>query len=239
LAAPDTSWKVLEHGPVVALADNLWWVSGSLPNMTLRRTMTAVRLGGGELLLYSAIAMEEGAMRQLEAWGRPRWLVVPNHGHRLDAPRYKARYPELRVVAPPGSRSGVEEQVHVDATTADVQLGDDTCWFEPLHGVGDTEAAMFVRSADGVTLVLNDVMFNMDKKQDWLGWLFTTVLGSAPGPRVSRLARLVFVEDRRALRADFERFAELPELVRVIVAHEKVASGPDARAALRQAATYL
>jgi hypothetical protein len=38
---------------------------------------------------------------------------------------------------------------------------------------------------------------------------------------------------------DLERYAALPDLVRVIVAHEKVARGADASAALRQAATYL
>lgn len=62
-----------EHGPIVHLAENLWWVSGSLPNMTLRRTMTVVRLGGGELLLYSPIAMRDEAMRELETLGAPTW----------------------------------------------------------------------------------------------------------------------------------------------------------------------
>ena len=80
--------------------------------------------------------------------------------------------------------------------------------------------------------MLNDVMFNMDRKRDPLGFLFTTLLGSAPGPRVSRLAKLLFIKDKQATRADFERFAELPGLTRVIVAHEKVASGGYAKAAL-------
>jgi hypothetical protein len=82
-------------------------------------------------------------------------------------------------------------------------------------------------------------MFNMDRKRDPLGWFFTTVLGSAPGPRVSRLAKLALIKDPPALRSDLLRFAELPALERVIVAHEKVASGADAAAALRTAATYL
>jgi hypothetical protein len=98
---------------------------------------------------------------------------------------------------------------------------------------------MLVRSSDGTSVVLNDVMFNMDRKKDPLGFFFTTLLGSAPGPRVSRLARLVFVKDKAALRSEFERLAAIADLVRVIVAHEKVASGPDARAALLKAATYL
>ena len=82
-------------------------------------------------------------------------------------------------------------------------------------------------------------MFNMDRKRDPLGFLFTTAFGSAPGPRVSRLAKLVFIKDKRALRADFERYAALPNLTRLFVAHEKVASGADARQALLRAATYL
>ena len=110
---------------------------------------------------------------------------------------------------------------------------------ETLHGVGESEGALIVQSSDGASVVLNDCMFNMDRKRDPLGFLFTTLLGSAPGPRVSRLAKMVFIKDKQALRADFERYAELPDLVRVIVAHEKVASGADARAALLQAATYL
>ena len=53
------------------------------------------------------------------------------------------------------------------------------------------EGVLSVKSADGVTLVFNDAVFNMDRKRDPLGFLFTTVFGSAPGPRVSRLARLL------------------------------------------------
>lgn len=98
---------------------------------------------------------------------------------------------------------------------------------------------MIVRSTDGITIVLNDAVFNMDKKRDPLGFLFTTLLGSAPGPRVSRLVKLLLVKNKRALRAHLERFAEQPDLVRLVVAHEKVANGPDAASALRKAATYL
>src|SRR5207244_350242 len=108
-----------------------------------------------------------------------------------------------------------------------------------LHGVAESEGALIVQSSDGASVILNDCMFNMDRKRDPLGFLFTTAFGSAPGPRVSRLAKLVFIKDKRALRADFERYAALPNLTRLFVAHEKVASGADARQALLRAATYL
>jgi hypothetical protein len=87
--------------------------------------------------------------------------------------------------------------------------------------------------------VLNDVVMNMDKKKDLLGYFFTTLFGSAPGPRVSRLVRLVYVKDQPALRNHLERLAGLPQLTRLIVAHENVAHGADAAKALREAASYL
>jgi len=88
-------------------------------------------------------------------------------------------------------------------------------------------------------VVLNDAVMNMDRKRDLLGFLFTTVLGSAPGPRISRLVRLLWVKDQAALRAHLERLADVPNLTRLIVAHEKVAFGSDARSVLRKAATFL
>lgn len=236
--APDSTWKVLAHEPPLKLADNLLWVSGAIPGMSLKRTMVVVRLNDGQLVIHNGIALDDRGMAELERFGTPAFLIVPNGGHRLDAPAYKQRYPALRVFAPQGAREKVQQVVPVDGSYADFPH-DDVVQFETLHGVAESEGAMLVKSSDGTSVVLNDCMFNMDRKRDPLGFLFTTVFGSAPGPRVSRLAKLIYVKDKKALRADFERYAALPDLVRVIVAHEKVASGADARASLLAAATYL
>ncbi len=235
---PSPTWNVLPHGPLEQLSENLWRVEGALPNMSLKRVMTVVRRDDGSLVIHNAIAMEEALQRQLEALGPLTTLIVPSGIHRLDAPAYKQRYPSLRVFAPSGGRGKVEEKVPVEGAYEDFPHGEDVR-LEMLHGIKDQEGAMLVRSKDGTTLVLNDAVFNMDRKRDVLGFLFTTVMGSAPGPRVSRLAKLLLVKEPRALRADLERYAALPGLVRLIVSHEKVASGSDAAQALRQAATYL
>jgi hypothetical protein len=231
-------WKVLAHGPLLTLADNLLWVQGAIPGMSLKRSMVVVRLGDGRLVIHNGIALEAEKMAELERFGTPAFLIVPNGGHRLDAPAYKQRYPALRVLTPAGSRKRVEQVIQVDGAYEDFPHSD-VLRLETLNGVGKAEGALVVQSSDGTSLVLNDCMFNMDRKKDPLGFFFTTLMGSAPGPRVSRLAKMVFIKDKHALRADFERYAELPNLVRVIVAHEKVASGPDARASLLKAATYL
>ena len=219
-------WKVLAHGPIERLAENLWWVQGALPGMSLKRTMAVARMHDGRLVIHNGIAMQEPAMREVEAFGTPAFLIVPNGAHRLDAPAYKRRYPNLTVLAPKGARAKVAEKVQVDGTYEDLPQ-DDSVRLEMLHGVGDSEGAMLIRSPDGTTVVLNDAVFN------------TTLLGSAPGPRISRLAKLVFIKDKAALRGDLERYAAIPDLVRLVVAHEKVAQGLDARAALQKAITYL
>lgn len=231
-------WQVLRHGPIEPLSDNLWRVQGALPGMTLERVMTIVRRSDGSLLLHSPIALAEPQLAELDALGPVAVLVVPNAGHRLDAPAYKQRYPRSLVFCPPGGKERIEQVVAVDGTYRDY-ADDGVVRFEVLDGVGEAEGALIVRSSDGVTVVLNDVVMNMNKKKDLLGYLFTTVLGSAPGPRVSRLVRLLFVKDQPALRAHLERLASLPDLARLVVSHENVERGPAAARALRQAATYL
>ncbi|MEO8796699.1 MAG: hypothetical protein ABI551_02340, partial [Polyangiaceae bacterium] len=236
MADPST-WTVLPHGPIRQLAENLWHVSGNLSFGTLKRAMTVAKRADGKLVVHSAIAMNEAEMKSLEALGELSYLVVPNAIHRLDAAKYKARYPHLKVYAPRGSRKKVEEVVAVDGTYEDFPA-DDAVALDRIRGVGGAEGVMRAHSNDGVSLVFCDAVFNMDKKEDLFGWLFTTLLGSAPGPRVSRLAKLALVKDKKLLRAELERLAETPDLERVIVSHEKIASGPDAKRTLLQAATF-
>lgn len=239
MAADASAWSVLDHGPIVRLTERLWWVQGALPGMSLKRVMSVARLQSGGLAIHGAIALREPERAQLEAWGKPELLIVPSGIHRLDAPRYKQRYPELRVLAPSGSRDKVAEVVPVDGTYQDF-IPDGVLELRNLPGVGEREGLMLVRSDDGLSLVFNDVVMNMDSKRDLLGYLFTTLLGSAPGPRVSRLSKLLLVKDRAALRAELLRLAALPDLARLIVAHEKVTTGrAEARAALERAASYL
>jgi len=234
------TWLVREHGPIEKLSENLWRVEGSLPGMSLRRNMVVARKINGELVIHSAIALKSEAQAQIEAWGTPSYLLIPNRGHTLDAAAYKTRYPALKIFTPRGGLETVAHKIlaRVDGGYEDFP-SDHEVRLETLHGVADGEGAMFVRSADGTTVVLNDAVFNMDRKRDLLGFLFTTLMGSAPGPRISRFAKLMFIKDQAALRQDLLRFAELPDVQRLIVAHEKVAYGPAARGALERAATFL
>lgn len=231
-------WVVVPHNPIQKLTENLWRVEGALPTITLRRVMTVIRLGDRRLVVHSPISMDEPAMQELDAWGKVAFIIVPGRFHRLDAPAWKRRYPEARVLAPRGSRKWIEAKVTVDGTVDELSA-DPAVTVVPLRGIKDLEVALLVASEDGSTVVLNDAMFNMDRPKDVVGWLVTTLLGSAPGPRISRLFRLINIDDRTAFRADLERLAATPNLQRLIVAHCKLTSGPGAAAAIRQAAAYI
>lgn len=238
MAKAFSHWTVLPHEPILKLSENLRWVRGDLPGMSLKRVMTVARRVDGQLVIHNPIALEPDAQSELEAFGEPGFLVVPNGWHRLDAPSYKQRYPKLQVFAPRGSKSKVEEVIGVDGTFEDFP-SDARVSLETLKGTADAEGVMRVRDTDGTTLVFGDAVFNMDRKRDLVGRLFTGIFASAPGPRVSRLAKLAFIKDKAALKQELLRYAQIPDLKRVIVAHEKVSEGVAAQVTLVKAAEYL
>jgi hypothetical protein len=239
MAKVSDAWNVLEHGPIERISERLWRVEGAIPGMTLRRVMSVAKRESGGLVIHSAIALRPAQLAELEAWGTPEVLLVPGAYHRLDAPAYKKRFPQLAVYAPSASLGKVREVVPSAAKYEDFP-SDRVVELRSVPGTSGREGVMFVRAEDGLSVVFNDVVMNMDRKRDLLGFLFTSLLGSAPGPRVSRLGKLTLVTDKRALRAELERIAALPDLANLIVSHEKVCRGrAESRAALQRAATYL
>jgi hypothetical protein len=238
VAKPRSHWSPEPHEPLLELADNLRWVRAPIPGISIKRSMTVARMRDGRLVIWSAIALDAPSVSALEAWGTPAFLIVPSALHRLDAAAYKARYPELVVLAPLGARKAVAEVVALAGSLADFPA-DAEVSFRPLDGIGDKEGAMLVRSADGTTVVLNDALFNMPLPRDFPSSWIVKVLGSAPGPRVSRLVKLLWCRDRPAFRASLQQLSELPELVRLIVAHDSVTHGAAARAALSSAVAQL
>jgi hypothetical protein len=231
-------WPVLPHGPIEKLSENLWRVEGQLPHLSMRRVMTIAKRSDGDLVIHSAIALEDDAMRAIEAFGRPAYLLIPHVRHRLDAGRFKRRYPDLRVLATRGALAKAREVVHVDGTYEDFPP-DDAVSLQMLRGAKEAEGAMIVRSRDGVTVVLNEVVFDIADRPGLLARVLMRTFGIGPGPRVTPVVKLELVRDRKALREDLERLADTPELTRLIVSHERMSQGASARDALRKAATYL
>ena len=216
---PFTEWTVLPHSKLVRLDDNLLSVTGSLhmPFGDVPRRMTVVRLHDGRLVIFSAIALAEADMANLEDFGKPSYLVVPNDIHRMDAQIWKDRYPELLVIAPAGVRKQVEEVVRVDETTID--FGDPSVRYVTVPGTEEHEAALVVETSSGTTLIVNDLIWNVEDKPGFGGWLFRIMGFTGQRPRIPTVVELREIKDKRALRGQLERWARLQNLNRIIVSH--------------------
>lgn len=230
-------WRVPPHGRLTALADGLWIVDATLASLPIGRRMTVVRLPDGGLAVHSAIACDDETMAAIDALGPVRAIVVPSGFHRLDAPAYKARYPEARVVAMPASQARVGKVVAVDGDYG-LLPSDASFGFEPLAGL-PAEAVFVHRGANGgETLVFNDAFMNLPQRlPGWRG-LVVKLIGSTGGPKVTRTARLALVKDRRAYADHLRRLAARPGLARIVPGHGDVVHA-DAAAALRRAADGL
>jgi len=235
----DTEWKVLPHGSIVELEENVWSVTGefAIPFNPLKRVMTIARRDDGTLVLHGLMALDEKTQREVEALGEIAHMVAPSGFHRLDAGRYRARYPKAKLYAPAGSRARVEKIAKVDATY-EAYPADSSTKLVDVDGLAQREGALVVRSKRGTTYVMNDALFNMPHETGISGFVLKHVTQSTGGPRVSRTARIGLVTDRARLRAAFESIAADESLRRVMVAHHVPIEG-DVSAALRAVAATL
>lgn len=232
-------WTVLPHGPIEKLEPNLWAVEGTIrmPAGELHRRMCIARLGDGRLLFMNAVPLRDESMRELEAFGKPAFLLVPNGYHRLDIAAFKQRYPEMRVLAGEGSRKRVAEKVAVDGSWNDAPRDRDVT-VEHLGGTKVDEAVVSVRSDGRISLCFfGDTLMNLPHMPG-LGGLLFRLLGSSGRPRVTAIARWFIVGDRAVLRDHLLRLSARPGLLRLIPCHGTIVA-QDAPAVLRRIAEEL
>lgn len=219
MTKPYEHWTVQPHGPLTRVEENIMTVVGELhmPLTDLPRRMTVVRLADGRLVVFSAIALADDAMQELEQFGHPAFLVVPNDHHRLDAKAWKTRYPSIQVVAPVGAADKVAEVVPVDSTHPD--FADPHVRFVTVPGTKGNEAALLVRSETGMTLVLNDLVSNIRDASGFGGFLLRMMGFAGAQPHIPRPVRLALVDDKQALREQLLLWAREHSLKRILVSH--------------------
>jgi hypothetical protein len=216
-------WKVEPHGPIQQLDEGLWTVAGeiSMPLGHFPRRMTIARLQGGELVIWSAIPLHEPAMSELEAKGRIAYLVAPGVSHRLDLRPWKQRYPQAQIVCAPGAREAVAEAVPVDAT--EDPFGDLAVRLHTVPGVDGKEAALLVRRGSGTTLVINDLIANVQHPEGLGAKVMARLMGfGVHEPEMPWVGEKLYVKDKPALAAALRSWAAEPELRRIIVSHGDV-----------------
>jgi len=219
MTKPFQRWKVLPHGKLSQVDENILTVTGTIqmPLMSLPRRMTVVRLSDSRLVVFSAIALDEDEMATLEAYGRPAYLIVPSDKHRLDAKIWKDRYPEMRVVAPEGARAKVAETVPVD--TAAPRFDDPNVQFVTVPGTRGHESALVVRTPNGTTLLLNDIVGNIRNASGVGGWLLRIAGFAGKEAQIPKVVKMAMIADTKALRDQLLEWAEIESLKRILVSH--------------------
>ena len=234
---PFETWKVLPHGKLTAIDDNLLTVVGDLhmPFGEFPRRMTVVRLADRRLVIFSAVALDEPEMVALERYGKPSFLIIPSEIHRMDAKIWKDRYPDLRVIAPPGARAKAEELVEVDTTEPD--FGDPSVRYVTVPGTEGREAALLVDTSTGTTLVVCDLIWNVHHRRGIGGWLFRIFHLTSDKPQIASVVRMK-VKDKRALREQLVLWSNIEGLNRIVVSHGDIVER-DPPAVLRELAESL
>src|SRR5471030_817080 len=230
---PFDTWTVLPHTPIEIVEENILCAEGPLGKFP--RRMTIVRISGRRLIIHSGFALDESEMARVEDFGKPSFFVVPSAIHRMDVKPWKQRYPELTVVCPPAARSKVEELVKVDTVAPD--FGDPAVEFTTVYGTEAHESALILKGEQGITLVLNDIIFNVSKQPGVVGFIFGVLGVTGPKPLLPWVVMRKIVEDKHALRDQLEQWAKLESLKRIIIAHGAPIDADPRGTLLRLAAT--
>lgn len=233
------TWTVMPHGPVEEIDEGLLTVAGLIPMPLGKfpRRMTVVRLEDGTSAIFSAIALDEGGMARIEALGRPAFLIVPNDHHRMDAKIWKQRYPDLKILAPPGACKKVMEVVYVDATSD--LLNDSEVRFLTVPGTGDREAAMEICRNGKLTIVVNDIIANVRHPPGIGAGIMARLMGfGVSAPQVPRVVKRVLIEDKEKLAGQLRTWAERSDVKRILPSHGDPIE-TDASGALRKLADAL
>jgi hypothetical protein len=211
-----TRWTVLAHEPIEKHSDSMWSVSGKMPGGNQRRMTIAKRSDGG-LVIHNAIALGDAEMKDIEAFGKPAYLVVPNAFHRMDSVIYKQRYPELEVLCPETARKRVSEVVPVAGHMGEMPKDNVVDMFH-IRGMKEREGAIVVRSNGKSALVFNDALLNLPKGGGVMNW-FMAPTGTLSVPRFSRW---MLTKSAAELKEHLLELAKTPELTHLVPGHGDV-----------------
>ena len=197
--------------------------------------MTVLPFGEREVALVSPVPIDDQAAAAIARLGEVRYLIAPNLLHHFYLTAASKRYPNAKVLAPPGLRAKLGDvTIHATldqglppALAAAVEL-------LRIDGAPTIDEFVFFHAATS-TLVVTDLVFNFVHSR---GMCTKAVLflGGCYGRVAQSKAWRFTIKDRRAASASAQRVLALP-LQTLIVAHGDVMR-EDARAQLARALSW-
>lgn len=202
-----------------------------------RVRMLAFGLGNGQLCAVSpASGMVDAQFEALQAWGRPRFLLAPNHFHSAGLASWHARFPDAQVVANPRAlprlRKKVPGTAMADLTQLELALPPGIRIFgPPMAKQGETWVS--VRTSTATTWFITDAILNERRLPGGPLGLLMKAIGFRAELMTNPFFKRFFLHSKSAYKAWL--LAELdrdpPDVL--IPSHGDVLRGPDLVARLR------
>jgi len=161
-------------------------------------------LGGGDLLVVTPGApVSEALWSRVEALGKPKFLLAPNHFHNMGISAWKARYPEAKVVAHRtavprlGKRLGgipVEDLPSLEAALPEGMR----LFSPPMAKQGETWISL--RTNDGVAWFVTDSILNEPSVPGGALGFVMRVFGFRAGLQTNPFFKRMFLTDKAAYK---------------------------------------
>jgi hypothetical protein len=181
------------------------------------RVVTVIRLASNELIIHSTAPFSRKDVAEIEALGKPGWLVDSMLRHDTFAKEGRAAFPNIPYLAP----EGFAKTAQVDTRFL---LPAPAAWANEVRvlligGMPDAKEHVFLHIPSR-TLIVADLVFNFGPSSGWTSFFRRTVMGVKAHPDAARLYPMLIKD-----RAPYDR--SLRELMtwdfdRIIVGHNKL-----------------
>ena len=231
-------WTVTPHDPIIKHEENLWSVASAVPGLPgIGRRMAIIKLSDGRLLFYNAVPLADAALAEVLAWGKPSILIIPNFAHCIDGVAFRDKL-GLTVYGPAMDKK-LPERIKLDHDIAALPA-DPAFTTEMCPGCKLGEPVVTIASGpDGArkTLFFSDALMNIPHGGGFRGFMFK-LMGFTGGARVATPWKMMFVSDKGALKAAYQKWIATPGLVRLMPTHGAIVED-DPVGALKAAATTI
>jgi hypothetical protein len=219
MAKAPRPWTVTPHSPIQKLEDNLWLITSNVPGTPMPRRMAIIKRSDGLLVFYQAVPPDDATLAEVTAWGKPSILIVPHDQHGMDAPAF-AKELGVRIYGPKANEAKLRAKFKLAGTLEDIPA-DPSVSFESAAGTKTGEPIGIVRSGERASLLFADAYMALPSAD--LAFPLR-LMGFGGGPKVPPAFKLLFLQDRLALKAHFQRLASLPGLSHLIPCHGEIES---------------
>jgi hypothetical protein len=197
--------------------------------------MTIVRLNDGSLALISPVPIDDALAAELAAFGPVTHLIAPNLFHHLHLASATARYPDVRLLGPPGLAVKKPGLTFAPPRVEQVPSFDGILEAATIEGAPRASETVWLH-VPSRTLIVADLVFNVETPPSWKTAVMLFVTGARGRLAQSRIWNLV-VQDKAAASASCQRVLDW-DFDRLIVAHGNIV-GAGAKERLRGALTRM